>query len=60
MKLIHAQVSECQIKYDAAKRELREAAENLEADDALILDLRARLKRLFSELRELDYVMLRS
>jgi hypothetical protein len=60
MKLIHAQVAECQRKLDTAKRELREAIADLDVEDELIIQIRERVKEIFSELRELDRKMLRS
>jgi len=59
MKLIHAQIAECQKKLDIATRELRDAVADLDADDEGIIDLRGRLRALSKELRELDFEILR-
>jgi hypothetical protein len=59
MKLIHAQIAECQKKLDIAKRELRDAVADLDRDDQSIIDLRKRLGALSKELRELDFEILR-
>jgi hypothetical protein len=59
MKLIHAQIAECQKKLDLAKRELRDAVVDLDADDESIIDLRKRVGALSKELRELDFEILR-
>lgn len=59
MKLIHAEIAECQRNLDAARKGLREAVADLDADDQAILHLRAEMRSLFKKLRELDFEMLR-
>ncbi len=59
MKLIHAQIAECQKKLDLAKRELRDAVTDLDADDETIVHLRKSVRSLSKELLELDFQMLR-
>jgi hypothetical protein len=59
MKLIHAQIAECQKKLDIAKRDLRDAVADLDADDQSIINLRKHVGALSKELRELDFEILR-
>ncbi len=59
MKLIHALIAECQKKLDNAKRELRDAVTDLDADDDTVVHLRERVRALSKELRELDFHILK-
>ncbi len=59
MKLIHALIAECQKKLDIAKRELRDAVTDLDADDDTVVHLRERVRVLSKELRELDFHILK-
>ncbi len=60
MKLIHAQIAECQNKLDIAKKELRDIVIDLDADDETLIHLRKRVRSLLKELLELDFQILRN
>ncbi len=60
MKLIHAQIAECQEKLDFAKKELRDIVMDLDADDETVVHLRKRVRSLSKELLELDFQILRN
>jgi hypothetical protein len=59
MQLIHAQIAECQKKLDKAKKELRDAIIDLDADDEIVVQLREQVRSLSKQLRELDFEILR-
>jgi hypothetical protein len=59
MQLIHAQIAECQKKLDKAKKELRDAIIDLDADDEIVVQLREQVRSLSKQLRELDFQILR-
>jgi DNA repair ATPase RecN len=58
VKLIHAQIAECQCQLDQARRELKTIVENIEVDDQELIEARERMRKIFQELKNLDTLML--
>lgn len=59
MKLIHAQIAECQRELDQTKKDLRAAIGDLDMDDEIIIQLRKQLQVQLRRLRELDFKALK-
>jgi hypothetical protein len=52
--MLHALIADAQARLNAARRDLRHAAVNFEIPDEELLELRARARKVYAELAELD------
>ena len=57
--MLHALIAEAQARFDAAKRELKQAALNFEIADDELLELREKARKFHEELAALDRKLLK-
>ena len=57
--MLHALIAEAQARFDAATRELKQAALNFDVADEELLELREKARKLHEELAALDLKLLK-